>query len=107
MDAPEPPKQGRPDPVVRTLKIEEDGVGKVIVIEDYAPQGTAKDMWSQYDGKQPGDPAKLGDALVQIAAMPNPPKVFVAGGDALDVITPAIEESLRLALHFLDIENHG
>jgi len=29
--------------------------------------------------------------------MPNPPKVFVAGGDALDVITPAIEERLREA----------
>jgi len=67
------------------------------VIEDYAPEGTAKDMWSQYDGKQPGDPSKLGDGLVKIAAMPNPPKVFVAGADALDVITPAIEERLREA----------
>ena len=68
-------------------------VGKVI--EDYAPEGTAKDTWSQYDGKQPGDPAKLGDALVRIVALPNPPKVFVAGSDALGVITPAIEERLR------------
>ena len=67
------------------------------IIEDYAPEGTAKDMWSQYDGKQPGDPSKLGDGLVKIAAMPNPPKVFVAGADALDVITPAIEERLREA----------
>src|SRR2546428_7321443 len=68
-------------------------VGKVI--EDYAPEGTAHDMWSQYHGTQPGDPAKLGDALVKIAAMQNPPKVFIAGGDALDVITPVIEERLR------------
>ena len=67
------------------------------VIEDYAPEGTAKDMWSPYDGKQPGDPAKLGDALVRIAVMQNPPKVFIAGGDALDVITPGIEERLREA----------
>ena len=52
-------------------------------------------MWSQYDGTQPGDPAKLGEALVTIVAMPNPPKVFVAGGDALDMITLAIEERLR------------
>jgi len=65
------------------------------VIEDYAPEGTAKEMWSQYDGTQPGDPAKLGEALVTIVAMPNPPKVFVAGGDALGVIRPAIEERLR------------
>jgi NAD(P)-dependent dehydrogenase (short-subunit alcohol dehydrogenase family) len=68
-------------------------VGKVI--EDYAPEGTAEDMWSQYDGTQPNDPAKLGDALVKIVAMQNPPKVFVAGSDALSMITPAIEERLR------------
>jgi NAD(P)-dependent dehydrogenase (short-subunit alcohol dehydrogenase family) len=67
------------------------------VVEDYAPEGTAKDMWSPYDGTQPGDPTKLGDALVEIAAMQNPPKVFIAGGDALDVIKPAIEERLREA----------
>jgi NAD(P)-dependent dehydrogenase (short-subunit alcohol dehydrogenase family) len=65
------------------------------VIEDYAPEGTAEDMWSQYDGTQPGDPAKLGDALVKIAAMQNPPKLFVAGSDALSVIALAIEERLR------------
>src|SRR5437870_3561092 len=38
-------------------------------VEDYAPEGTAHDMWSQYHGTQSGDPAKLGDALVKIAAM--------------------------------------
>lgn len=68
-------------------------VGKVI--EDYASEGTAKDMWSPYDGTQPNDPAKLGEALVKIAAMQNPPKVFAAGSDALSTITPAIEERLR------------
>jgi NAD(P)-dependent dehydrogenase (short-subunit alcohol dehydrogenase family) len=70
-------------------------VGKVI--EDYAAEGSAKDMWSPYDGTQPNDPAKLGDALVEIAAMQSPPKVFIAGSDALDTITPAIEERLREA----------
>src|ERR1700677_1434037 len=68
-------------------------VGKVI--EDYAPEGTAEDMWSQYDGTQPNDPAKLGEALVKIVAMQSPPKIFVAGSDALSMITPAIEERLR------------
>ena len=65
------------------------------VIADYAAEGTAKDMWSPYDGTQPGDPAKLGEALVKIAAMQNPPKIFIAGSDALDVIRPALEERLR------------
>jgi NAD(P)-dependent dehydrogenase (short-subunit alcohol dehydrogenase family) len=68
-------------------------VGKVI--EDYLPEGTAENMWSQYDGTQPNDPTKLGDALVKIVALQNPPKVFVAGNDALGMITPAIEERLR------------
>jgi NAD(P)-dependent dehydrogenase (short-subunit alcohol dehydrogenase family) len=67
------------------------------VIEDYAPEGKAEDMWSPYNGTQPGDPAKLGEALVKIAAMQSPPKLFVAGSDALGVITPAIEERLRVA----------
>jgi hypothetical protein len=51
------------------------------VIEDYAPEDTAEDMWSPYNGTQPNDPAKLGDPLVKIAAMPNPPKVSIAGSD--------------------------
>jgi NAD(P)-dependent dehydrogenase (short-subunit alcohol dehydrogenase family) len=67
------------------------------VIEDYAAEGTAEAMWSPYDGAQPNDPAKLGEALVQIAAMENPPRVFIAGSDALEVITPAIEERMREA----------
>ena len=35
-----------------------------------------------YSGRQPGDPAKLGNVLVQIAAMDAPPKQFAAGTDA-------------------------
>jgi len=64
-------------------------------IEDYAAEGKAEDMWSPYAGTQPNDPAKLGGALVKIANMQNPPKVFVAGSDALDTITPAVEARLQ------------
>jgi NAD(P)-dependent dehydrogenase (short-subunit alcohol dehydrogenase family) len=60
-------------------------------IEDYAAEGKAEDMWSGYDGKQQGEPAKLGDVLVKIAGMDNPPKQFVAGSDALAVARPALE----------------
>jgi hypothetical protein len=52
-------------------------------------------MWSPYHGTQPGDPARLGEVLVKIAGMENPPRLFVAGSDALAVITPAIEERLN------------
>jgi len=64
-------------------------------IADYAAEGTAEAMWSGYDGKQQGDPAKLGDVLVKIAGMDNPPKQFLAGSDALAVVKPALEERLE------------
>jgi NAD(P)-dependent dehydrogenase (short-subunit alcohol dehydrogenase family) len=64
-------------------------------IEDYAEEGGAEAMWSSYHRAQPGDPAKLGEALVKIAGMESPPRLFVAGSDALAVITPAIEARLQ------------
>jgi NAD(P)-dependent dehydrogenase (short-subunit alcohol dehydrogenase family) len=64
-------------------------------IADYAHEGSAEEMWSRYDGTQPGDPFKLGKAVVKIANMEQPLKLFVAGEDALDVITPVIEQRLK------------
>jgi hypothetical protein len=40
-------------------------------------------MWSGYHGAQQGDPAKLGDILVKIIGIDNPPNQFVDGSDAL------------------------
>jgi NAD(P)-dependent dehydrogenase (short-subunit alcohol dehydrogenase family) len=64
-------------------------------IADYGAEGKAEDMWSAYDDKQPGDPAKLGDVLVKLAAMENPPRQFMAGSDALAVVTPVLEARLQ------------
>jgi NAD(P)-dependent dehydrogenase (short-subunit alcohol dehydrogenase family) len=64
-------------------------------IADYAAEGTAEAMWSGYNGTQRGDPAKLGDVLVKIAGMENPPQQFVAGSDALAVARPALEARLQ------------
>ncbi len=64
-------------------------------IADYAPEGTAEAMWSPYDGKQTGSPDKLGDALVELTRMANPPQVFVGGSDGLATVTPAIEARLK------------
>jgi NAD(P)-dependent dehydrogenase (short-subunit alcohol dehydrogenase family) len=65
------------------------------LIEDYAAEGKVQEMWSPYHGKQQGDPAKLGEVLVKLAAMGSPPKVFVAGSYALAMIPPAIEARLQ------------
>jgi NAD(P)-dependent dehydrogenase (short-subunit alcohol dehydrogenase family) len=64
-------------------------------IEDYAAEGSTEALWSPYHGQQQGDPAKLGEALVKIAGMESPPRLFAAGSDALAAIVPAIEERLR------------
>jgi hypothetical protein len=47
-----------------------------------------------YDGKQPNDPDKLGEALVKLRDMPMPPRFFAAGPDALDAIRPVLEARL-------------
>ena len=53
-------------------------------IDDYAEQ--TKEIvvaWKGMDGKQGGDPAKLANAIVQLAALKEPPIRFAAGADAV------------------------
>lgn len=53
-------------------------------IDDYAER--TKEIvaaWSSMDGKQGGDPARLADALVQLAGLDEPPARFAAGADAV------------------------
>jgi NAD(P)-dependent dehydrogenase (short-subunit alcohol dehydrogenase family) len=54
------------------------------IIDDYAEQ--TKQIvaaWRSMDGKQGGDPAKLADAIVRLAALKEPPTRFAAGADAV------------------------
>src|SRR6185369_15373969 len=55
-------------------------------IADYASEGNVQEMWSAYNGTQQGDPEKLGDAIVKIAAMKTPPRQYFAGSDAVAAI---------------------
>jgi NAD(P)-dependent dehydrogenase (short-subunit alcohol dehydrogenase family) len=56
-------------------------------IEDYADRSAATvAAWQGMDGKQAGDPAKLGAALVQLADREQPPLRFVAGTDAIEAV---------------------
>lgn len=53
-------------------------------IDDYAARTTETiAAWKRMNGTQGGDPAKLAAALVQIAALPEPPARFLAGADAV------------------------
>lgn len=68
-------------------------------IEDYA-QRTARTIaaWKIMNGQQAGGPAKLGAALVAVAAMDTPPLRFVAGAD----VVAGVEEKARLLLAQVD-----
>jgi NAD(P)-dependent dehydrogenase (short-subunit alcohol dehydrogenase family) len=53
-------------------------------IEDYAERNAAqRDFWDGMNSKQPGDPAKLAEALLTIADEQSPPRRFIAGADAI------------------------
>jgi len=73
-------------------------------IDDYAAAEVgAREMWSPYAGTQPGDPEKLGQVLVKLAGMETPPRVFVAGSDAIEVIAPAVEARLKAVRAFEEL----
>jgi NAD(P)-dependent dehydrogenase (short-subunit alcohol dehydrogenase family) len=67
-------------------------------IEDYADRTAAQlAWWNAQNGKQMGDPAKLGRALVTIAGRAEPPRRFIAGADAIAVAEQKIAD-LREAI---------
>ena len=64
-------------------------------IEDYAER-TEQTMagWKSMNGLQGGDPAKLADALVQLASQAEPPVRFVAGADAVATVEQKAKDLL-------------
>jgi NAD(P)-dependent dehydrogenase (short-subunit alcohol dehydrogenase family) len=66
-----------------------------IAIDDYGPPGATKASWEAYHHKQMGDPAKLAQVFLELAAMATPPKQFAAGSDAVATVTTALESRLR------------
>jgi NAD(P)-dependent dehydrogenase (short-subunit alcohol dehydrogenase family) len=53
-------------------------------IEDYGERSAAfRSAFEGVNGKQPGDPAKLADALIRLASRDEPPKRWLAGADAV------------------------
>jgi NAD(P)-dependent dehydrogenase (short-subunit alcohol dehydrogenase family) len=61
-------------------------------IDDYAEKTKQTvTAWKRMSGSQPGDPAKLAKALVQLASQDEPPLRWAAGADAI----AAIEQKAR------------
>ncbi|WP_136688904.1 SDR family NAD(P)-dependent oxidoreductase [Halorhabdus amylolytica] len=62
-------------------------------IEDYDERRAEQiGWWKDQGGQQPNDPAKLADALVEIAAEDDPPRRFVAGEDAIELAEEKVAE---------------
>ena len=75
-------------------------------IDDYAAiELSAKEIWSPYAGNQPGDPDKLGHVLVKLAGMASPPRLFVAGSDAIAAVTPSVEARLKATHALAELSN--
>ena len=67
-------------------------------IADYADRTEATiQAWQGMDGKQGGDPAKLAAALVQLAALEQPPARFAAGADAVSLFETKAQTLLAQA----------
>jgi NAD(P)-dependent dehydrogenase (short-subunit alcohol dehydrogenase family) len=56
-------------------------------IDDYAERTKQTvEFFSTMNGKQGGDPTKLAEALVELAAKDEPPLRFIAGADAVEAV---------------------
>ncbi len=67
-------------------------------IDDYAKRTQETVVaWKSMNGKQGGDPAKLANALVQLAREDHPPFRFVAGADAIAAVEKKADELLAQA----------
>ena len=67
-------------------------------IEDYAER-TEQTVaaWNGMNGQQGGDPAKLANALVQLASQDEPPLRWVAGADAVETVEKKAKDLLAQA----------
>jgi NAD(P)-dependent dehydrogenase (short-subunit alcohol dehydrogenase family) len=65
-------------------------------IEDYAQRNkTTVAQWQSMNGKQGGDPAKLAEALIQLAGKDETPLRWPAGADAVDALEQKAKSLLQ------------
>jgi NAD(P)-dependent dehydrogenase (short-subunit alcohol dehydrogenase family) len=73
----------------RTKLLEQEStILPALSVDDYAARTRQiLPFWERMNGKQSGDPAKLGRALVTLLDSPTPPERWVAGADAVRGVT--------------------
>ena len=62
-------------------------------IDDYDERRAQQmEWWKAQAGQQPGDPAKLAQALIEIASEEEPPRRFIAGADAIALVEQKVAD---------------
>ena len=73
-------------------------------IDDYAERTEQTvAVWNSMNGQQGGDPAKLANALVQLASQDEPPLRWAAGADAIAAIEQKARDLLAQADAYRDL----
>jgi len=62
--------------------------------------------WKGMNGQQGGDPAKLANALVQLAGQDEPPLRFVAGADAVETVEKKAKDLLAQADAYRELSSN-
>ncbi len=76
-------------------------------IEDYAERAEQTVAgWKGMNGQQSGDPAKLADALVQLASQDEPPLRFAAGADAVAAFEQKANDLLAQADAYRELSSN-
>jgi NAD(P)-dependent dehydrogenase (short-subunit alcohol dehydrogenase family) len=73
-------------------------------IDDYAERTEQTiAVWNSMNGQQGGDPAKLANALIQLAGQDEPPLRFTAGADAIATVEQKAKDLLAQADAYRDL----
>jgi NAD(P)-dependent dehydrogenase (short-subunit alcohol dehydrogenase family) len=76
-------------------------------IEDYAERtNQTVAAWNAMNGQQGGDPAKLANALVQLASQDEPPARWVAGADAIATVEQKAKDLLAQADAYRELSSN-
>jgi NAD(P)-dependent dehydrogenase (short-subunit alcohol dehydrogenase family) len=76
-------------------------------IEDYAERTKQTvDGWQSMNGRQGGDPAKLANALIQLATQDEPPRRFIAGADAIATVEQKAQDLLAQADAYRELSSN-
>jgi NAD(P)-dependent dehydrogenase (short-subunit alcohol dehydrogenase family) len=76
-------------------------------IDDYAERtNQTVAAWNAMNGKQGGDPAKLANALVQLASQDEPPLRWVAGADAIATVEQKAKDMLAQADAYRELSSN-